>query len=68
MTPEQFRYSVVQAFGKGTPARAVLEDLRMTHARPFDKDPYKTAFNLGAQDLVNFLMELADGRLEDRTT
>jgi hypothetical protein len=60
MTPEQFREAARLLFCVGTTGRALLDDLRKTHARPFTADPYRTAFNLGAQDLVNFLIELAD--------
>jgi hypothetical protein len=59
MTEEQFRKAVQLVFAIGTPGRDVLDELKRIHSRPFDPDPYKTAFNLGSQDLVNFLEEMA---------
>ena len=60
MSQEQFLQAVKLLFCVGTTGRALLDDLRKTYARPFTNDPYKTAFNLGAQDLIHMLMEIAD--------
>jgi hypothetical protein len=38
----------------------LLKELAKRHARPFDKDPYNTAFNLGAQDLIRLLQEITE--------
>ena len=60
MSQEQFLQAVKLLFCVGTTGRAVLEELRKTHARPFAPDPYRTAYNLGAAELVNQLLEMAD--------
>jgi len=60
MNEKEFAESVRLLFGVGTTGRAILEELRSRNARPFAPDPYRTAYNLGAAELVNQLLEMAD--------
>lgn len=57
---QQFKEAVSVVFGTET-GRWLLDELERMYARPFTVDPYKTAFNCGAQDLVQFLKEVANG-------
>jgi hypothetical protein len=61
MTPDQFAATVRMMFRDG-PGRDLLQELALRYAHPFHADPYKTAFNLGAQDLIHTLQDQANGR------
>ena len=54
----QIRKAALAVFGTEL-GQWLLDELTKQYARPFNVDPYRTAFNLGAQDTIAFLKELS---------
>jgi hypothetical protein len=57
----QFRQAVQGVFSS-TLGQWLLNELTKNTVRPFNNDPYRTAYNCGAQDLVALLREITEER------